>query len=199
MPVRRRTTSSTLTSGDIPTRKRNDRHHEILTADLLLERLGPFRAAAGAQRIHLHRLADRNRRRRHRLRRPAREPRSDDGPSELLAILRQYEALLNRIQVIAGYASLWFYSDTGSQEALTFRNRVRQASTAASNRILFFTLWWREPAGRRGLAPAAQRVRARGDYRHYLQRPAALQAATRSTRSPSRSSTSRTRTASAPS
>jgi len=64
-------------------------------------------------------------------------------PAELLAILRQYEALLNRIQVINGYASLWFYSDTGSQEALTFRNRVRQASTAAGNRILFFTLWWR--------------------------------------------------------
>ncbi|HEY4591324.1 MAG TPA: oligoendopeptidase F, partial [Thermoanaerobaculia bacterium] len=64
-------------------------------------------------------------------------------PRAFLAILRQYEELHNLIQVINGYASLWFYSDTGSQEALTFRNRVRQAATEAGNRSLFFTLWWR--------------------------------------------------------
>jgi len=63
-------------------------------------------------------------------RRASLHPQMD--PQEFLAILREYEALLNRIQVISGYASLWFYSDTGSQEALTFRNRVRQASTAAA-------------------------------------------------------------------
>jgi oligoendopeptidase F len=89
-------------------------------------------------------------------------------PQEFLAILRQYEALINRIQVISGYASLWFYSDTGSQEALTFRNRVRQASTAASNRILFFTLWWRSLADEEAwrLLPSESE---HGDYRHYLQ------------------------------
>src|SRR5687768_8039234 len=51
-------------------------------------------------------------------------------PRQFLDILRQYEALLHRTHVLNGYASLWFYSDTGSQEALTFRNRVRQAATA---------------------------------------------------------------------
>jgi oligoendopeptidase F len=99
-------------------------------------------------------------------RRASLDPQMD--PQEFLAILRQYEALINRIQVISGYASLWFYSDTGSQEALTFRNRVRQASTAASNRILFFTLWWRslpdDEAWR--LLPSESE---HGDYRHYLQ------------------------------
>jgi oligoendopeptidase F len=99
-------------------------------------------------------------------RRASLHPQMD--PQEFLAILREYEALLNRIQVISGYASLWFYSDTGSQEALTFRNRVRQASTAASNRILFFTLWWRslpdDEAWR--LLPSESEY---GDYRHYLQ------------------------------
>jgi oligoendopeptidase F len=99
-------------------------------------------------------------------RRASLDPQMD--PQEFLAILRQYEALINRIQVISGYASLWFYSDTGSQEALTFRNRVRQASTAASNRILFFTLWWRslpdDEAWR--LLPSESE---HADYRHYLQ------------------------------
>ncbi len=92
-------------------------------------------------------------------------PQMDSG--EFLDILRQYEALIEEMNVLGGYASLWFYSDTSSQDALTFRNRVRQASTAAHNRILFFTLWWR------GLSDdEAQRLLpsdpAHADQRHYL-------------------------------
>ena len=93
------------------------------------------------------------------------DPQMD--PGEFLDILRQYEALVEDVNVLGGYASLWFYSDTSSQEALTFRNRVRQASTAAHNRILFFTLWWRglsdEEAQR--LLPADP---AHADFRHHL-------------------------------
>ena len=89
-------------------------------------------------------------------------------PHAFLAILRQYEELQNLIQVINGYASLWFYSDTGSQEALTFRNRVRQAATAVSNRTLFFTLWWRSLSDDEAwrLLPSESEHR---DYRQYLQ------------------------------
>jgi oligoendopeptidase F len=64
-------------------------------------------------------------------------------PPQLLAILRRYEAISEQTSVLANYGSLWFNSDTGNQEAITFRNRVRQAVTAATNRILFFTLWWK--------------------------------------------------------
>jgi oligoendopeptidase F len=62
---------------------------------------------------------------------------------QLLAILRRYEAITEQTSLLANYGSLWFNSDTGNQEAITFRNRVRQAVTAATNRILFFTLWWK--------------------------------------------------------
>jgi oligoendopeptidase F len=89
-------------------------------------------------------------------------------PAAFLAVVRQYEELHDLIQVINGYASLWFYSDTGSQEALTFRNRVRQEITEAGNRVLFFTLWWRtlddDQAWR--LLPSESEHR---DYRQYLQ------------------------------
>src|SRR5690349_24966918 len=51
-----------------------------------------------------------------------------------LDVLRQYEELIHRMQMLSGHASLWFYSDTGSPEALTLRNRVRQATTVAANR-----------------------------------------------------------------
>jgi oligoendopeptidase F len=89
-------------------------------------------------------------------------------PRAFLAILRQYEELHNLIQVINGYASLWFYSDTGSQEALTFRNRVRQAATAVANRVLFFTLWWRSLSDDEAwrLLPSESEHR---DDRQYLQ------------------------------
>ena len=60
-----------------------------------------------------------------------------------------------------GYASLWFYADTGNQDALTFRNRVRQATTAAANRILFFTLWWRSLDDDEAEALLPERDRAR--------------------------------------
>ncbi|HXO28838.1 MAG TPA: hypothetical protein VOA80_15920, partial [Thermoanaerobaculia bacterium] len=69
--------------------------------------------------------------------------RSRMSPQQLLAILRRYEAITEQTSLLANYGSLWFNSDTGNQEAITFRNRVRQAVTAATNRILFFTLWWK--------------------------------------------------------
>jgi len=89
-------------------------------------------------------------------------------PLGFLDILQQYKHLHDLQLVINGYAALRFYADTTSQEALTFRNRVRQAITAVNNRILFFTLWWRslsdEEAWR--LLPSES---AHGDDRHYLE------------------------------
>jgi oligoendopeptidase F len=68
---------------------------------------------------------------------------SDMDPAVFLEILRQNEALAEQMSIVGGYAALWFYADTSSQEALAFRNRVNTAMTSAGNRILFFTLWWR--------------------------------------------------------
>ncbi|HYL05668.1 MAG TPA: M3 family oligoendopeptidase [Thermoanaerobaculia bacterium] len=65
------------------------------------------------------------------------------SPEQLLAMVRRYEAISEQTSVLSNYGSLWFNSDTGNQEAITFRNRVRQAVTAATNRTLFFTLWWK--------------------------------------------------------
>lgn len=96
-------------------------------------------------------------------RRGSLSPQMDRG--EFLALVRQYEQLVEEMNTLAGYASLWFYSDTGSQEALTFRNRVRQATTAVANRILFFTLWWRALSDEEAQALLPQ---DHPDYRHFL-------------------------------
>jgi oligoendopeptidase F len=86
---------------------------------------------------------------------------------EFLAVMRQYEAVIEEMNSLTGYASLWFYSDTRNQEAITFRNRVRQATTAASNRTLFFTLWWRGLSDDEAAALLPQGP-ALADYRFYL-------------------------------
>jgi oligoendopeptidase F len=94
-------------------------------------------------------------------------------PQQLLAILRRFEAITEQTSVLSNYASLWFNSDTGNQEAITFRNRVRQAVTAATNRILFFSLWWKGLSDEeaQALLPTPEAAASSGqlaDYRHYL-------------------------------
>lgn len=61
----------------------------------------------------------------------------------LLDLVAEYEAIASQMQVLAAYGSLWFASDTQSEKALAFRNRVEQELTALQNRTLFFTLWWK--------------------------------------------------------
>ena len=109
-------------------------------------------------------------------RRPQLAPGMARGP--FLETLRQYEALIERMNELSGYASLWFYGDTGSAEAMNFRNRVRQTTTAQYNRILFFSLWWKDLgdaeadlllAGLKGPAGGdAQESAKLADYLHFL-------------------------------
>ncbi|HBL29801.1 MAG TPA: oligoendopeptidase F [Acidobacteria bacterium] len=94
--------------------------------------------------------------------------RPDMEPAELLATLRHYEQILEQTRLISGYASLWFYSDTRHQKAITFRSQVQQATTAAYNRILFFTLWWRSLTDEEA-APLLPRGAADHDQRFYLE------------------------------
>ena len=91
----------------------------------------------------------------------------DMDPAALLETLQAYEIILDHTDVLGGYASLWFSSDTQSSETIAFRNRVRQTLTRLHNRFLFFPLWWKS------LGPEqAERLEPKGeeheDYRHYL-------------------------------
>ena len=63
------------------------------------------------------------------------------SPDEFLAILRQYEAMVDRAQRLYAYGYLRFSEDTQDQTALSIRDRLDQALTALENRGLFFTLW----------------------------------------------------------
>ena len=65
-------------------------------------------------------------------------------PDVFLAMLHQYEALIERIYVLGAFGQLWFSENTQSDEALTYRNRMQQVLTEIQNRTLFFDLWWKE-------------------------------------------------------
>ena len=88
-------------------------------------------------------------------------------PAEFLEVLREYEDIFGKIDVLGGYASLWFASDTQSAAAVGFRNRMRQLLTSLHNRFLFFDLWWQglEDEEAERLLPDAE---SEGDFRHYL-------------------------------
>lgn len=89
-------------------------------------------------------------------------------PDRLIEILRQYETLIERLNVVGGYASLRFYADTLSQQALAFRNRVHQLGTAVDNRTLFFPLWWRGLSDEE-VAALLPRAAEHADYKHFLE------------------------------
>ena len=68
---------------------------------------------------------------------------------ELVEIVRLHEDLADAMAVLGAYAGLWFSADTQDAGALAFRNRVQHDLTLLQNRVLFFSLWWKElPAQR---------------------------------------------------
>lgn len=77
------------------------------------------------------------------------ESRRDDlsaemGQEALLEVVHQYEALVAQVDVLAAYGYLWFAADTQDQNALDFKNRIEQVLTDVQNRVLFFSLWWKQ-------------------------------------------------------
>ena len=88
-------------------------------------------------------------------------------PALLVEIMRDYETLTEQVYVIGSYGQLWFASDTQSQPALAYRNRMQQLYTEAQNRSLFFDLWWKglDDDEAAALLPSAEKY---PDFRHYL-------------------------------
>jgi len=90
----------------------------------------------------------------------------DMSPADFLSLMREYERLVGKIDVLGAHASLWFSSDTQSSAALGHRNRMSQMLTRLQNRILFFDLWWKDLTDEEAerLLPSDDE----GDLRHFL-------------------------------
>jgi oligoendopeptidase F len=95
-----------------------------------------------------------------------REHLSPEMSSEsFLALLGCYESIVVTLQRLVAYAHLWFAEDTQAQEALGFLGRMEQLSTDVENRLLFFSLWWKELDE----GPARRLMAESGDYAYYLE------------------------------
>ncbi len=84
---------------------------------------------------------------------------------EFLDLVKELEELQRAVQKVGGYAELWFTEDTQNQTALAFKSKMEQLTAQISNRILFFTLWWKDLDD----ANAARLLRNAGDYTYFLE------------------------------
>lgn len=60
-----------------------------------------------------------------------------------LELLKKIERFYELASKLGSYGQLWFSEDTQNQEALAMMGRVEQLLAEAQNRILFFSLWWK--------------------------------------------------------
>ncbi len=90
---------------------------------------------------------------------------ADISESDFLAFIKKLESVQRRVYRLGGYAQLLFAQDTQNQVVQTLLARVDQFGAELSNRLLFFTLWWkdlpRDAAGRL--------LKVAGDYTYWLE------------------------------
>ncbi len=89
----------------------------------------------------------------------------DISQDEFLVFINTLETVQRRAARLGGYASLLFSEDTQDQAAQALMARVDQFGAEISNRLLFFTLWWKDVP-----QEAADRLlKVAGDYTYWLQ------------------------------
>jgi oligoendopeptidase F len=89
----------------------------------------------------------------------------DISENEFLDLVREYEGVYRAMTKVAAHAELWFTEDTQNQAALSFKSRMEQLAADVTNRVLFFTLWWKSLDD----ADAERLMRNSGDYRYFME------------------------------
>jgi oligoendopeptidase F len=89
----------------------------------------------------------------------------DISQDECLVFINKLETVERRAARLGGYASLLFSENTQNQAAQALMARVDQFGAEISNRLLFFTLWWKD-LPREAADPLLQ---VAGDYTYWLQ------------------------------
>ncbi len=91
--------------------------------------------------------------------------RADIESGTFLEVIASLEAITHLVQRISGFAELWFSENTQDQAAQAFLASLENRLAEVSNRVLFFSLWWK------GLEEeqAARLVSGSGEYRYYLE------------------------------
>ena len=84
---------------------------------------------------------------------------------DFMNIINRLEQIHYKIHILYAYAELKFSEDTQDQTAATLLTRVEQYIAEISNRIMFFTLWWKGISG----DFASKLMENSGDYYYWLE------------------------------
>lgn len=91
---------------------------------------------------------------------------SDNIPaSTFMDIITRIEKATDLAVRLNAYAFMFFSSDTQNQAALTFMGKVDQFIAVIQNRVLFFSLWWKDLDD----IDANRLMENTGDYRYWLE------------------------------
>lgn len=81
------------------------------------------------------------------------------------ALLKDYEASMVEAYRVYAFASLRFAADTQDQAAMALLGQIQQRMAHAENRVLFFSLWWKQLDERN----AARLMKSAGDLAYWLE------------------------------
>jgi oligoendopeptidase F len=84
---------------------------------------------------------------------------------QFLDVVRASEEFTRVLHKLDAFAGLAFAADTQDQAAQTLQSRVQQFMADINNRILFFSLWWKDLDE----GNARRLMEASGDYRYHLE------------------------------
>jgi len=84
---------------------------------------------------------------------------------KFLNVVRESEKIMRAGYRVYGFASLSFAANTQDQAAQALMGRVQQFFAELQNRILFFSLWWKDLDDQN----ATRLMDASGDYHYYLE------------------------------
>jgi oligoendopeptidase F len=85
--------------------------------------------------------------------------------NQFMEFVRASEETARIINKIYAFTGLSFASNTQDQIAQTYMARVQQFAATMQNRILFFSLWWKDVDDKN----AERLMNSAGDYRYYLE------------------------------
>lgn len=89
----------------------------------------------------------------------------DITAEQFMEIVRADEQMTYAAHKLYAFAGLSFAADTQDQPAQTLQTRAQQFLAEIENRVLFFSLWWKELDD----ANAQRLMDASGEYRYYLE------------------------------
>jgi oligoendopeptidase F len=90
---------------------------------------------------------------------------TDISTADFLKIVRQLEAVYRLAATLNGFAGLRFNENTQDQQAQAFLARIEQFDAEISNRILFFSLWWKDFDD----IQTERLIQASGDFHYWLE------------------------------